>query len=88
MDGEPALRKEDEVLRAKASRAWRAPFSEPLDLAAEKADLLSTLIASAGDVVREAAERGRVGQVFFNCGRVVNGGADRAERLELLDDIR
>jgi len=46
LDGEPALRKEDEVLRAKASRARRAPFSKPLDLAAEKADLLSMLIAS------------------------------------------
>ena len=63
LDGEPALRKEDEVLRAKASRARRALFSKPLDLAAEKADLLSTLITSAGDVVREAAERGRVGLV-------------------------
>ena len=81
MDGEPSLRKEDEVLRAKASRARRAPFSKPLDFAADKADLLSTLIASAGDVVREAAERVRVGQVLFNCGRVVNGGADRARKV-------
>jgi len=56
LDGEPALPKEDEVLRAKASRARRAPLSKPLDLAAEKADLLSTLITSAGDVVREAAD--------------------------------
>jgi len=46
------------------------------------------LITRTGDIVGEVAKGGWVGEVLFDRIRVINGGASRAERLELLDNAR